>query len=244
MMKQSIIHPWMLFLFFLLLSFVAQVSPMQAQERKVMNRPYIDQRKLHYGFLAGVQMQDLEFEQNGYMDAAGNQWWTDIPNYEPGFSVGVLAELKLTENLAFRVIPSMHFGSKNATFLNHTTGEKQYQNIKATYISVPLDIKYSGERFNNYRPYLVAGLNPMYNLTSKRGQNLLFKQMNCYLEVGLGCDFYTPFFKFIPEIKFAYGLMNMIEKNRTDLTNPDQLVFTKGIDKARSKMIIISFYFE
>lgn len=234
----------MLFLFFLLLSFVAQVSPMQAQERKVMNRPYIDQRKLHYGFLAGVQMQDLEFEQNGYMDAAGNQWWTDIPNYEPGFSVGVLAELKLTENLAFRVIPSMHFGSKNATFLNRTTGEKQYQNIKATYISVPLDIKYSGERFNNYRPYLVAGLNPMYNLTSKRGQNLLFKQMNCYLEVGLGCDFYTPFFKFIPEIKFAYGLMNMIEKNRTDLTNPDQLVFTQGIDKARSKMIIISFYFE
>lgn len=44
-----------------------------AQPRKVMNRPYIDQRPFHYGFHAGLHVQDIEFENNGYIDANGNQ---------------------------------------------------------------------------------------------------------------------------------------------------------------------------
>ena len=31
---------------------------MMAQERKLQHRPYIDQRRFHYGFLFGVHMQD------------------------------------------------------------------------------------------------------------------------------------------------------------------------------------------
>ena len=221
---------------------VAQSS--YAQKRKLMNRPYIDQRKLHYGFLAGAQLQDIELQNNGFIDENGNNWYADAPNYEPGFSVGVLAELKLNNNLALRVIPSMHFGSKDVKFINKLNGEQQIQNLKSTYISIPVDLKIAGERFNNYRPYGVVGVNPMYDLTVKQGKNLLLKHFDCYLEVGFGCDFYGPFFKFIPEIKFAYGLSNIIDKNRSDLTNPDQLIFTNSIDKGKSKMIILTFYFE
>ena len=215
-----------------------------AQKRKVMNRPYIDQRKLHYGFLAGLHMQDLEFTHNGFMDAEGNEWYSDVASYEPGFSVGVLAELRLNNNLAFRVIPSMHFGTKNVTFKNHLNNDVEHQILKSTYISVPLDLKFSAERFNNYRPYLVAGVNPIYDLTVKRGKELLLNHFDCYLELGLGCDFYLPFFKFIPEIKFAYGLANVIKKNRSDLTNSNLRIYTDGLDRGQSKMIIISLYFE
>ena len=220
------------------------VSDAQAQKRKVQHRPYIDQRRLHYGFLAGLHMQDLEFENNGYKDELGNEWYADIPTYEPGFSVGVLAELRLTKNLAFRVIPSMHFGTKKVRFRNNLNGQEDHQDLKSTYISVPLDIKFSGERFNNYRPYVVAGLNPMFDLTVKRQKNLLVKRFDCYVEVGIGCDFYTPFFKFIPELKFAYGLTNIISKQRDDLTNPAQLIYTNSLDGGHAKMIILSLYFE
>jgi len=215
-----------------------------AQTRKVMNRPYVDQRRLHYGFLAGFHMQDLELQHNGFTDAAGNQWHADAGSYEPGFSVGVLAELRLNQYLALRAIPSMHFGTRNMTFHNALNDEEQRQTLKSTFISLPLNLKFAAERFNNYRPYIVAGINPMYDLTVKKGQNLLLKAFDCYLEVGLGCDFYTPFFKFIPEIKFAYGLANVVNKNRSDLTNPEQLIFTNSIYKGRSKMIIFTFYFE
>ncbi len=220
------------------------LGTIQAQRRTVMNRPYIDQRRFHYGFLAGIHMQDLELKQNGYTDAAGNQWFTEVPNFEPGFSVGILGELYLTKHLALRLIPTMHFGTKNVTFRNAKNNERQYQSIKSTYISLPLDLKFSAERFNNYRPYAMVGVNPMVDLTVKKQKQLLLKRFDCYLEVGFGCDFYSPWFKFIPEIKFCYGLMNIIDKDRSDVTDSSQLIFTQSVDKGRSKMIVLTFYFE
>ena len=215
-----------------------------AQKRKVMNRPYIDQRRFHYGFLAGIHLQDMELEQNGYRDEAGNQWFAETPNYEPGFSVGILGEFYLTRHLALRVIPTMHFGTKNVTFLNQLNGERQYQSIKSTYISLPVDVKFAAERFNNYRPYMMVGVNPMLDLTVKQQKQLLLNKFDCYLEAGFGCDFYSPWFKFIPEIKFCFGLANIINKNRDDITDPSQLIFTESVDKGRSKMIVLTFYFE
>lgn len=217
---------------------------MSAQTRKVMFRPYIDQRRFHYGFLVGSHMQDLELSQNGYMDENGNQWFAETPNYEPGFSVGILGEMYLTKNLALRLVPTMHFGTKNLTFRNELNAKKQYMSIKSTYISLPLDLKFSAERFNNYRPYMMVGVNPTIDLTIKRQKELLQKSFDCYLEAGLGCDFYAPWFKFIPEIKFCYGLRNIIDKNRTDLTDKDMLIFTESVNSGRSKMIVVTLYFE
>lgn len=215
-----------------------------AQTRKVMNRPYIDQRPYHYGFQAGINLQDIEYVNNGFTDANGNQWNADIANYEPGFSVGILAELRLNNNLALRVIPTMHFGEKNTTFRNQYTGEHNVQNMKSTYISLPIDIKFSAERFNNYRPYVMCGVNPIYDLTVKKQRNLLLKHFDCFLEVGMGCDFYLPFFKFIPEIKFCYGLSDIINKKRDDITEATQMIYTNSVDKGRNKMIVITFYIE
>jgi hypothetical protein len=158
--------------------------------------------------------------------------------------VGILGELFLTKHLALRLIPTMHFGTKNVTFRNAKNNERQYQSIKSTYISLPLDLKFSAERFNNYRPYAMIGVNPMVDLTVKKQKQLLLKRFDCYLEVGFGCDFYSPWFKFIPEVKFCYGLMNIIDKDRSDVTDNSQLIFTQSVDKGRSKMIVLTFYFE
>ena len=68
-----------------------------AQERKIQNRPYLDDRVWHYGFLIGVNMQDLHIANSGYsyVNSSGKleQWRADVPEYTPGFSVGVLGEL-------------------------------------------------------------------------------------------------------------------------------------------------------
>ncbi|MDO5761104.1 MAG: porin family protein, partial [Bacteroidales bacterium] len=150
----------------------------------------------------------------------------------------------LTKHLAFRIIPSMHFGTKNVHFRNELNGDMQYQTIKSTYFSVPLNIKYAAERFNNYRPYIVTGITPVLDLTVKKQKQYLLNSADCYLELGLGCDFYLPFFKFIPEVKFMYGLSNVINKDRSDITDETQLIFTQSVDKGKSKMIVLTFYFE
>lgn len=229
------------------------VSAAVAQERKVQNKPYIDLRPLHFGISIGLNMQDLEVRNLGPQLSETGESRTvlsDADMWNPGFSVGVLADLRLSTHFSLRVQPTMHFGSKHLVFrdldnLNESgVPHETTQDMKNTYISVPIDLKFSAPRFNNYRPYVVAGVNPMLDLTVKKGRNLLNNRFDCYLEVGFGCDFYYSFFKFIPEIKFAYGLTNIISKKRDDLTDPRALIFSQSVDGGHSKMIIISLYFE
>ena len=219
-----------------------------AQERKVQNRPYIDMRRWHYGFLFGLHTQDLEFTNNGNShvseDGVSESWYTDVASYSPGFSVGVLGELYLTQYLALRFIPTMHFGDKQVYFREQLSDAIETQVLKSTYLSVPVDVKYSAQRFNNYRPYLVAGVAPMVDLTQKKQKPLLLQRFDCALEVGFGCDFYLPFFKLIPELKFCFGLTDLLVKERTDLIDTNLLKYTQSLDQVSSRMVVLTLYFE
>ena len=161
-----------------------------AQERKVQNKPYIDYRRLHYGFFVGVHMQDMEFANNGFVTENGESWYADIAQYNPGFSVGVLADLRLGNHFSLRMLPTMHFGQNSIVFREQGSGELSRQQVKTTYISLPLHLKCAAERFNNYRPYVTAGVSPMLNLTVKKQQQLLLKKFDFMVEVGLGISTY------------------------------------------------------
>ena len=215
-----------------------------AQERKVQNKPYIDFRRLHYGFFIGVHAQDMEFVNNGFVTENGEVWYADIADYNPGFSVGVLADLRLNTYLALRAIPTMHFGQNAVRFREQNSGATSKQSVKTTYIALPIHLKVAAERFNNYRPYVTAGVSPMWNLTVKKQQQLLLKSFDCMIEVGVGCDFYLPFFKLIPELKFSYSPLNVLNKERKDLLDANYLKFTQSVDRVTSKMVTLSLYFE
>lgn len=216
-----------------------------AQTRKVQNKPFIDERRFHYGFFMGAHDQSLHLANNGYVDAStGSQWVASTDRTNFGFSVGVLGEWKINRTLALRALPSLHFGSKHITFLNLANGDTEQQDMKSCYIGVPVDLKVSAPRFNNYRPYVIAGIAPMYDLTGTKQGQLKTKPFNLMLEAGLGCDLYMPFFKFIPELKFCFGLGNVLQKNRPDFTDPSQLVYTQSVDRATVGMVVLIFYFE
>ena len=215
-----------------------------AQERKVQNRPYIDFRRLHYGFFFGLHAQDMELANNGFITENGEQWYADVSAYNPGFSVGVLADLRINTYIALRLLPTLHFGEKQVVFREYNSGNRERQQIKSTYISLPLDIKFSAQRFNNYRPYIIAGASPMLDLTVKKQRQLLLKKFDFMLEFGMGCDFYLPFFKFNPELKFCFSLLDVLEKDRSDLLDENYKKFTDSVNKAVAKMIVLSFYLE
>ena len=210
-----------------------------------MNRPYLDNRFLHYGFFIGLNMMDMEVKNNGFIDpATGEQWYTDVDNFQPGFSVGVLGEFRLNKTLGLRIAPAMHFGQKHVSFHEQLSGRDSTQNIKSTYISAGIEMKIAAPRYNNFRPYFLAGVAPSVDLTVKKHHALLPKRFDCFVEVGAGCDIYLPFFKLVPELKFSFGLLNILEKNRSDLIDATLMKFTNGIDKSRSQMVTLSFYFE
>lgn len=216
-----------------------------SQEAKLQNKPYTDLRNFHYGFFFGLHNETLHLVNNGYVDpSTGKQWFVSNDRYDPGFTVGLVGEWHFTQNFALRITPTMNFGNKHLTFRDQVSGETDYQDVKSTYISLPLDIKFTPPRTNNYRPYFVAGINQMYDLTIKDQENIQLKPYNLFLEVGFGCDRYLPYFKFIPEIKFCFGLNNILQTDRTNLRDKAREVFTKSVNKAYTNMIILTFYFE
>lgn len=244
--------------FFLLAILLVSSLSGYAQERKVQHKPYIDLRPLHFGIIVGTHLQDLEFENVGLqtlMDENGavseRLIVTDADTWNPGFSVGVLAELRLHENFALRFTPSMYFGAKHLAFLDLMDVDEQgrarkvTQDLKNTYIGLPVNLKFSAPRWNNYRPYITAGISGMINLTGENEDYVSLKRFGSMVEVGLGCDFYLPFFKIIPELKFCYGLGNSLDTNHVnELRDANLRAFAGSVRHAQSKMIMLSFYFE
>ena len=229
-----------------------------AQERKVQNKPYIDLRPLHFGIQVGLNMQDVEFTNVGPQmlelpeeEPTEQLVLCDADTWNPGFSVGVVADMRLAQHFALRLSPTMHFGSKHLVFRNfkdlndYGQPRETTQDLKNTYISIPIGVKFSAERFNNYRPYIIAGISPMINLSGKDQDYIHLKRYDSMAEVGLGCDYYLPFFKFIPELKFSFSLSDVFDKSHVDeLTDATKLSFARCVNGGCSKMVTLTFYFE
>ena len=243
----------------LLICLAATALGVVAQTRKPQHKPYIDLRPMHFGISIGLNMQDVEMKNVGpyLMDMGEGLEPTeqlvlcDADTWNPGFSVGVVADMRLSQHIALRVTPSMHFGSKRLTFRNmydlNDAGRpiEETQDMKNTYIALPISLKFSAERFNNHRPYVLAGIAPMINLTGKDQDYLQLKRYDTMVEVGLGCDFYLPFFKLIPELKFCYSLTNSLNASHAnELTDINRRVFSQSVSEAHTKMFVLTFYFE
>jgi hypothetical protein len=175
----------------------------------------------------------------------------DDDKWNPGFSVGVLGEMRLSNHFSLRIAPTMHFGAKHLTFLNTKSvderGEplRQIQDLKNTYVSLPIDIKFAAPRWNNHRPYIIAGINPMLNLTGGDQDIIRLKRYSTMVEIGMGCDFYLPFFKLIPELKFCFGLSDALDHNHiNELRDANLKAYAGSVSSAQSKMIVLTFYFE
>ena len=231
---------------------VTAVAALAQDNDKILNRQYADMKRIHYGFSVGANFQDLLITNNGYTED-GQSWFADIPNHSPGFCVNVLADLRLGEHFNLRLSPGMYFGNKVVKYYNATPPEdalepdifKQSQNVKATYIVVPLDLKISTKRYHNIRPYFTTGVTGLYDLSKERPEQLRLKDFDVMLTVGMGCDIYLPFFKLCPEVKFCFGLMNLLETKRPDLQdNPAMEIFTKSVSKIKNNMVVVTFYFE
>lgn len=245
------------FIFTYLFAAMTVVAAM-AQERRVENRPYCDLRPLHFGVVVGTHWQDTEFENVGphtITDKDGavieSLVTTEQDGWENGFHVGVLGELRLNAHFALRIAPTIYFGNRHFVFRNYTQKDvqgnplREMQDLKSAYVGCDADIIFAAKRFNNHRPYIMMGVTPMYNLTSRDNDFLQMKRASTFFEVGLGCDLYLPYFKLRPELKFMYSISNTLNTDhQKDLRDSSMLPYTTSVNKATTKFIALTFYFE
>ncbi|ERK02328.1 MAG: PorT family protein [Prevotella salivae] len=229
-----------------------------AQQRTVQNRPYTDLRPFHFGISVGSHVQDLEFVNSGEQTVVAENGTstqqiisTDQDRFDMGFNVGVLGEMRLSEHLQLRVAPTMYFGSRHIVLLNHSVAGPNHepisyrQNMKSVYMALPVDLIFAAPRFNNHRPYMMVGMTPALNLSGKDNDYVKLKRYDTFAEVGLGCDFYLPFFKIRPELKFMYSLVNSLDQKHIErMENKIMLPYARSVRDTRSKMVVLTFYFE
>ena len=206
--------------------------------------PYIDQKRIHFGFSVGTHVQDLAIRNTGFTTDGGETWYADVPAFSPGFNVGLVSDLYICPYLNVRFTPTLLFGNKTVELREEHTDARRTVDLKSTYIMMPVSLKFSSKRLNNYCPYIVAGVAPTVDISKKKNDLLRIKTYDTYLEVGLGCNIYLPFFKLIPELKFCFGLSDIVQHKRDDLIDPLDYKYTQAVKKALSRLVVLSIYFE
>jgi hypothetical protein len=200
--------------------FISQAS--FAQRRKVMNLPKYDKEAYHFGFIL----------------ALNQMYYTTKPlintRSTPGFAIGILGNLRLGEYLDFRFIPTLSFGGREVAQLSNPDF---YYDIPSTFIDFPFNIKYRSKRLNNMAAYLLAGPKYSMDIASTKKKNLggfTTHRSDLGVEVGVGFDFYTNYFKFGTEVKMGYGIFNILKSGSDNI----------GTDQLRNKIFQLSFTFE
>jgi len=224
-----------------------------SQVERPRNLTAFDLKRIHFGFTVGLNLMDMGFTRNDE-----SELYADLSYLQPGFQVSIVSDLRLNKNWNLRFLPGISFGSREIWFYEYsegTVGEpveiRHVANpvpLGPAFLDFPLHFKYRSVRVNNYRPYVVGGLNFRYDMSAKKpgvydsdsDEYVKFKRGDLYLEFGFGVDNYLRYFKFAPEIKVAVGLMNMIDPSgRTGFP-----YFANSIEYARSYIIMLNFHFE
>ena len=231
-----------IFSLFLSLFFLSLSNYSQKNNTKISNLQNFDQKKLHFGYYVGVN------NYNYKLDYILNPEKKTLISDQTGINVGLIGDLKLKKNLNLRFEPGLYTNKSDIVFYdrqNFTKNSDTLRSIKSTYIHLPLLIKYSAKRYNNLKPYVLAGLSTSFNLSSNQNSpednnNDVFrlKTNTFYYELGFGIDFYLQYFKFSPSIRGVFSLKNELVPD-LDPNSP----WTGNIDKMSVRAIFINFSF-
>jgi outer membrane protein W len=210
-------------------------STVLAQADRVINIPDFDKRFIHFGFYLGLNQNDfkVDYKNSTFPDANVSVTPTS------GFNVGLIADFRLHKNINLRFEPGLVSNSKVLAFTHINTKSDSIREIGSTYLHVPLVLKFSTDRMDNIRPYVLAGVSLDYNFSSNQknandnsGGEFRMKAVNYMYEVGIGIDIYLSYFKLSPSIRGVFALNNELKydaDSNSQWTSPINFLGTRGI---------------
>lgn len=245
--------------------------PVQGQRAAVLNMPMYDNETFHFGFVLGINMSHATVRpvadlRTRVFDSTFLPDILPLPDSArvlsissspvPGFVVSIVGNMKMGRNFDLQFVPSLSFGDRT---LNYEIETYQFRpgnpepierrsivkKVPSTYINFPIELKYKARRYNNFRPYLLTGVQYSMDLASnakKREQKnrsekiVKFNQNDIYLEAGVGFDFYNEWFKLGLELKMMYGLFDILKRENN--------IYTESLERVNSKIFQLSFTFE
>ncbi|MCB9318923.1 MAG: PorT family protein [Lewinellaceae bacterium] len=160
----------------------------------------------------------------------------------PGFTVGVITNMKVGDYFDLRVIPSFAFIERNIRYSGSALLTNDTTSIESSFFEIPFQIRYKSKPYKDVKLYLVGGLKYGYDISSKSRTKRLTDEIRLSphdfsVEAGAGFQIFLPYVIFSPEVKFTQGIGNvMIYRNELPKSNVLEKIF--------SRMFTISFHFE
>ncbi len=201
-------------------------------------------RSYYFGFLVGFNSMDFVVHPDHVIYPHDSLFTLNsYPNY--GFQIGILANKRVRNHVHLRLATILAFGERSLHYrIRHA--DSSYVNVKqieSTFLEFPLSVKFRSWRLNNFSAYVVGGTRYALDLASQAGKTeqtedviVKLRRHDFSLDLGVGFDFYLPYFKFGIELKRSFGM--------NDLLVREQNIFTGDIRKLNSKIYMLSFTFE
>lgn len=198
----------------------------QAQSQNDVSENLIDydEQWIHYGFLIGIHSAKYRIQYSeAYSSPALDSLHSVVPGNLPGWKVGFVVDMSLLENLSFRVLPTVGFYEQDLTY--RFADRTSITELKdATLVELPLMLKYKSARRGNVAMYVTGGISPSLEASGKGDEldsreHLELRNWNFSVDAGVGFDLYFPLFKFSPEVRYSWGVRNMLtaDPNSFDL---------------------------
>nr|WP_083544721.1 porin family protein [Flavobacterium fontis] len=205
----------------------------------IINLENFDKQRVHWGYFLGFNSFDFKID---YINPPARDI---VVNGTTGFNVGLVGNLRLHEYIDLRFEPGLYYTQRNLTYSGFTRTIDALREVRSTYISFPLLLKFSSKRVGNVRPYLVGGVNTTLNLSSNSKslddnyqQRFRVKQWTNNYEIGFGIDLYLEYFKFSPSIRGIFGMGDELIRDN----NPDS-PWTGNISGFRTRGFVVNFTF-
>jgi len=217
----------------------------RAQMRDNINLPDHDDKFYHLGI--ALIFNTSHFQVTPHPNLLLSDSVLSIsPENTGGFGLAGLHTFNINRHLEFRIVfPQLMFSYKNLTYSTtfpsgeQTTATKKVESIL---LGFPLQVKFLSDRMENFRFYILGGVNYQYDLssnaTARKADDLV--KLNPYdwsIEAGIGFQFFFPVFILSPELKISNGIINVHHRD-------PNLIYSNTIDKLRSRMIVFSLIFE
>ncbi len=225
-----------------MLTFSLQV---RAQLRDNINLPDHDDKFYHLGI--ALIFNTSHFQVTPHPNLLASDSILSInPENTGGFGLAGLHTFNINKHLEFRVVfPQLMFSYKNLTYSTTFPNGQQTiatKQIESILLGFPLQVKFLSDRMNNFRFYVLGGVNYQYDLssnaTARKADDLV--KLNPYdfsVETGIGFQFFFPVFILSPELKISNGVINVHHRD-------PNLIYSNTIDKLKSRMIVFSLIFE
>ena len=232
-------------IYFLLLAlFLGTLNSKAQRNKRAQNLIQYDYKKLHFGFTLGIN--DLNFNMQKNSNTITNDTLKTLHSKsQKGFNLGIVSNLRIGKYTDLRFVPTLVFGERHLYYGfidEEQKDDMRIKRIESTLIDFPIYIKYKSARYNNFRTYVIGGLKYSIDIASQdkiddKGQEIVKLKKNDLMgEVGFGLDFYLEYFKFSPQIKLSYGLLNLLSK--------DESIYNQSLNRLTTNGWMLSFTFE